>query len=248
MEPSGFVTRSEPSSQSVDMSLAMTRYARNARGAPWRTNPGQALLPIHFGEGVRTVFYHPRRDSVVKTSIPTARLLTLPAELRLEIYDHLLVPGDVLVRHSRHATEYDVRFPSPLTEVVKYNDRDRWRWQPDSHTWQKKAPKAETQLFLVCKSVRDEAMQHFLATNTFVMMGVDFKLPYMSWGVYPPRDTHIRHLSIAFDRRACNMERLLSALDTTRSQWQQTHPSANGDAEWRTYVHDELEWELLNLR
>lgn len=109
-------------------------------------------------------------------------LLDLPAELKLEIFDYLLRPGDVYIRWNARAAHHDIRFAHILED---------WDSNPASNTWlptlRPRAPQpprspthCETQLFLVCKQLHDEAMHYYLTKNTFHIMGPDSALPYLS--------------------------------------------------------------------
>jgi len=109
-------------------------------------------------------------------------LLSLPAELRLEIFDYLLRPGDVYIRWNARAANHDIRFAHILED---------WDSDPAPETWlptlRPRTPQpprspthCETQLFLVCKQLHDEAMHYYLTKNTFQIMGVDCALPYLS--------------------------------------------------------------------
>lgn len=113
----------------------------------------------------------------VSTSASNTTLMTLPAELRLKIFECLIRPGDVYIRYRAKAANHDVRF-SHINE----------EWDASSpspaHVTDKSPPKAptsvETQLFLISKQLRDEAMHYYLTQNTFHMMGSDCALPYLS--------------------------------------------------------------------
>ena len=85
----------------------------------------------------------------------------LPFELRQEIYDLCVVPGTVFVRWRDGEQSRDVRF----------------RDGPQADTY----CRPQTQIFLVSKWMRDEAMLHYLANNTFYLMGYDVTLPYTSF-------------------------------------------------------------------
>jgi hypothetical protein len=111
-----------------------------------------------------------------------ASLMTIPAELRLEIFDYVLRPGEVYVRWSARAAHHDIRFSHILEE---------WDSDPDPSNWltlqsarvpksPRSPPHAETQLFLVSKQFSYEATHHYLTKNTFHIMGVDHQLPYLS--------------------------------------------------------------------
>lgn len=107
----------------------------------------------------------------------TTTLMTLPAELRLEIFEYLIRPGDVYIRYRAKAANHDVRF----SHIIE--DWDASTPSP-AHLTDKSPPKAptsaETQLFLVSMQLRDEAMHYYLTQNTFHMMGSDCALPYLS--------------------------------------------------------------------
>jgi hypothetical protein len=111
-----------------------------------------------------------------------ATLMKLPAELKLEIFDYLLRPGDVYIRWNARSAHHDIRFAHILED---------WDSDSISNTWlpllRANAPEpprspthCETQLFLVSKQLRDEAMHYYLTKNTFHIMGTDCALPYLS--------------------------------------------------------------------
>lgn len=124
-------------------------------------------------------------------------LTTIASELRLTIFDYLLIVDDVFVRWNYKAARYDIRFhdifdrdvenrsyqwraPDGARTVDKrpYVKKDRargvWFWDDRWHLH-----KPQTQLFRVCKLLRDEAMHHYLAHNIFHIMGTDCGLPYL---------------------------------------------------------------------
>jgi len=118
-----------------------------------------------------------------KTPSRTATLLDLPAELKLEIFDYILRPGDVYIRWNARAAHHDIRFAHILEDWDSSTAADTWlptlrtrapRQPPPSPTH------CETQLFLVSRQLRDEAMQYYLTKNTFHLMGADCALPYLS--------------------------------------------------------------------
>lgn len=132
-----------------------------------------------------------------------AALTTIAPELRLAIYDYLLITEDVFVRWKDRAARYDIRFHDifdrdiedrmyrwrPLADIsngqqtrrhsgtdIKENSaRGVWFWD---NRWDLHKP--QTQLFLVCKLIYEEAMYHYLTKNTFHIMGTDCGLPYLS--------------------------------------------------------------------
>jgi hypothetical protein len=111
-----------------------------------------------------------------------ASLMTLPAELRLEIFDYLIRPGDVYIHWSARVAHHDVRFAHILEDWDK--DTNSHHWAP-SLTERATLPPCspthpEAQLFLVCKQLYDEAMHYYLTKNTFHIMGADYHLPYLS--------------------------------------------------------------------
>lgn len=111
-----------------------------------------------------------------------ATLLGLPGELRLEIFDYLLRPGDVYVRWSARAAHHDVRFSHILEEWDSQHSPDRWLpLQQVRYDEPPRSPtRAEVQIFLVCKQLRDEGVHYYLTKNTFHLMGTDCALPYLS--------------------------------------------------------------------
>ena len=112
-----------------------------------------------------------------------ATLMTLPAELKLEIFDHLLRPGDVYVHWSARSANHDVRF-THLREEWDVDSKEN-NTLPSKHLSKHLQPlrspaRSQTQLFLVSKQIRQEAMHYYLAHNTFHLMGTDCQLPYPS--------------------------------------------------------------------
>jgi hypothetical protein len=108
-------------------------------------------------------------------------LMTLPAELKFEIFDYLVRPGDVYVHWSARAANHDVRF----THILEEWDMDARENSPIPHKHLFSQPtrsptRSQTQLFLVCKQLRQEAMHYYLSHNTFHLMGNDSQLPYPS--------------------------------------------------------------------
>lgn len=114
-------------------------------------------------------------------------LMTLPPELRLEIFEYLVHPGEVYIRFRPKVANHDVRFSHILDEWDAETPRPI-NYLPLSIPKKPKARKqppqaptsAQTQLFLVSKQLRDEAMHHYLTMNTFYIMGSDCALPYLS--------------------------------------------------------------------
>jgi len=111
-------------------------------------------------------------------------LLDLPAELKLEIFDYILRPGDVYIRWNARAAHHDIRFAHILDNWDSDPPADAWLPTCMLHARAVQPPRSpthsETQLFLVCKQLRDEAMHYYLTKNTFHIMGTDCALPYLS--------------------------------------------------------------------
>lgn len=120
------------------------------------------------------------RNSQTPSSKTT--LLSLPAELKLEIFAYLLRPNDVYIRWNARAAHHDIRFAHILEDWD--NDAPSNTWLPILRARTPQPPRSpthcETQLFLVCKQLRDEAMHYYLTKNTFHIMGADCALPYLS--------------------------------------------------------------------
>lgn len=106
----------------------------------------------------------------------------LPAELRLQIYDYLIHPGDIYVRFTARAAHHDIRFAHILEDGDSNATPSRWFPLMGEHaTRPPRSPThAETQLFLVSKHLHEEAMHYYLTQNTFHLMGADCALPYLS--------------------------------------------------------------------
>lgn len=117
-----------------------------------------------------------------KTPSDHATLMALPAEIRLEIFDYILRPGDVYIRWSARAAHHDIRF----AQILENWDSDQTpnTWLPLMCARATQPPlsptHSETQLFLVSRQLRDEAMHYYLTKNTFHIMGSDCALPYLS--------------------------------------------------------------------
>jgi hypothetical protein len=108
-------------------------------------------------------------------------LMTLPAELKFEVFDRLIRPGDVYVHWSARAANHDVRF----THILEEWDMDDIQSTPIPHKHlsnqaARSSTSPQTQLFLICKQLRQEAMHYYLSHNTFHLMGADSQLPYPS--------------------------------------------------------------------
>jgi hypothetical protein len=112
----------------------------------------------------------------------TASLMTLPTELRLEIFDYLIRPGDVYIHWSARAAHHDIRFAHILEDWDKDTTSDQLLLSlPERTTKPLRSPThPEAQLFLVCKQLYNEAMHYYLTKNTFHIMGADYHLPYLS--------------------------------------------------------------------
>jgi hypothetical protein len=122
-------------------------------------------------------------DAPTETDNPSGvtTLMTLPAELKFEIFDYLLRPDDVYVHWSARAANHDVRF----THILEEWDVDALENDTIPHkqlcTQHDRSPtSSQTQLFLVSKQMRQEAMHYYLSNNTFHLMGNDSQLPYPS--------------------------------------------------------------------
>jgi hypothetical protein len=145
-----------------------------------------------FSDAVLTAFFGGHRNMAsafsalalgdCETPPHKTTLLNLPAELKLEIFDYILRPGDVYIRWNARAAHHDIRFAHILEDWD--SDATPNTWMPILHTRAPKPPRSpthcETQLFLVCKQLRDEAMHHYLTKNTFHIMGGDCALPFLS--------------------------------------------------------------------
>lgn len=162
----------------------------------------------------------------------TFPFMDLPKDVRVMIYDFVLAPEDVHVRWRWQSAVKDLRFDNILT-----GGKER-------------PPKAQVQLFQVCKAVNEEARHHYLANNVFHIMPNEIGVPYVGRPVHQPGESFAvaegpTRLSIAFDRRAvdlaASMDDLIDYADHQRiekPQW--THE------EWRSMLHDELQEKLLD--
>lgn len=79
--------------------------------------------------------------------------MDLPKELRLSIYELLLVPGTITIQYDNYELErwcYDKRYDSIKTSSL-----------------------SETQIFLVSKQVMDEALPLYATQNLFLCHGME---------------------------------------------------------------------------
>lgn len=107
-------------------------------------------------------------------------LMGLPSELRLEVFDYILNPGNVYIRWSAKAAAHDIRFANIIEDSGVETTPVRWLAQTSRRARRGAPTNPQTQLFLVSKQLRDEAMQYYLSRNTFHVMGADCALPYLS--------------------------------------------------------------------
>lgn len=155
------------------------------------------------------------------------RFMDLPEELRLDIYDLLLTPGDVHVRWSRQSAGGDVRYQGMVEGE------------------QDKPTKAGLQLLQVSKKIRDGAIKQFLSNNVFHIMDGEQKSLFV-WlpKAFQPFAAHIKKLSIAFDRRCLDVGSAMDNLANYRDSFLEEKPEWTG-TEWRSTMHDELQDELV---
>lgn len=118
--------------------------------------------------------------------------MDLHKEIRLEIYEYLLVPGVITLRHSDGVYDEDERY-AELENTPIY---------------------AETQLFLVSKQVKDGSLPLYLSRNLFIVppgrqSWICAQALYDSPNhvIYGSTSAQLfRRLSIAFDLRDCNLQ------------------------------------------
>lgn len=109
--------------------------------------------------------------------------MDLPKELRLIIYEHLVVPGMITVRFKKEHRENDERY----RHVTK-------------------ASYGETQLFPVCKQIKHEALPLYLAKNLFICGFESQHCVVALFRENASRFRHVRSLSVAFDFRQCDIQ------------------------------------------
>jgi len=122
-------------------------------------------------------------DFLSQSEAPTGSttLMTLPAEIKLEIFDYLIRPSDVYVHWSARAANHDVRFAHILEEWdVGARENNPIPHDLLTNRALRSPTTSQTQLFLVCQQMRQEAMHYYLSHNTFHLMGNDSSLPYPS--------------------------------------------------------------------
>ncbi|KAK5121319.1 hypothetical protein LTR85_005485 [Meristemomyces frigidus] len=155
------------------------------------------------------------------------KFMELPPEMRLRIYGLVLSPGEVYIRWDR-TSRRDMRFAA---------------WQRDAHP---PASKAEVQLFLVSRTVRGEALPEYLANDLFYFMGTVPGIPYNWPATATSSAAHLRHLSIAFDQRAVDLNSDVSDITAEIDYSGQAHPHWNA-TQWRLGMHEALQGRLINI-
>ena len=175
-------------------------------------------------------------DATVNGQVPNAiqhsfRFLDLPKELRLQIYEWLVVPGTITLRLRFDMCCQDERYPDGYVLTPTY---------------------AETQLFLVSKQVKNEALPLYLSKNLFICPagwqsfltteGVDGTLKYFNYGGMT--ENHLRRLSIAFDVRDVPVwdiaGRAINQDDAQDAQW-----LAATTPERQITIHNKMIEEML---
>ncbi|KAK5678619.1 hypothetical protein LTS10_009063 [Elasticomyces elasticus] len=141
----------------------------------------------HALEVAKCLLLQPKPPSCTKS-----HFLELPKELRLIIYEYLVVPGTITIRFNEERREYDQRYDT-ITEPSY----------------------GETQLFLVSKQIKDESLPLYYAANNFFCHGLSvhdmvtqaYSGNSFSRHIYGANiREHVRSLSIAVDMRDTSFE------------------------------------------
>lgn len=145
------------------------------------------------------------------TATEVFRLLELPKEIRLLIYEYAVVPGTITLR-------FDATAEDSATNGERYNGID--------------APiYGDTQLFCVSKQIKEEALPLYLAKNLFIWPVVNTS--YLQLYTFPDgviygsnASKYLRHLSISFDYRGIDAHLCAATwLELAKRPWvQQLQP------------------------
>ncbi|KAK5719262.1 hypothetical protein LTR15_007785 [Elasticomyces elasticus] len=168
--------------------MSVTTTSQQDEIARLRNENQQLRLALdHALEVAKCLLLQPKPPSCTKS-----HFLDLPKELRLIIYEYLIVPGTITIRFSEDRRERDQRYDT-ITEPSY----------------------GETQLFLVSKQIKDESLPLYHAANNFFCHGLS--VHYMVAQAYSGNSfsrhiygtnirEHVRSLSIAVDMRDTSFE------------------------------------------
>ncbi|KAK4950880.1 hypothetical protein LTR10_010873 [Elasticomyces elasticus] len=127
--------------------MSITTTSQQDEIARLRNENQQLRLALdHALEVAKCLLLQPKPPSCTKS-----HFLNLPKELRLSIYEYLVVPGTITIRFNKDRRERDQRYDTIAEPSY-----------------------GETQLFLVSKQVKDEALPLYYLSNRFICHGLSF--------------------------------------------------------------------------
>ncbi|KAK5732831.1 hypothetical protein LTR17_010249 [Elasticomyces elasticus] len=165
--------------------MAVTTTSQQDEIARLRNENQQLRIALdHALDIAKHLLLQPKPPTCTKS-----HFLDLPKELRLSIYEYLVVPGTITIRFNEDRRERDQRYDTITGPSY-----------------------GETQLFLVSKQVKDESLSLYYASNKFFCHGVSFydmvaqesSRNSFSGLIYGANICeNVRSLSIAVDMRDC---------------------------------------------